>query len=393
MRRRLWWVVGILVLLTAALLINGGHPRRSLVGMVAGARALAYLPPRREVALVPGPPQPALSPGEAGVAPESVELAVRYAEARNTSALVIGVNGHVVHEKYWGGLTLESLVDLSEFTPLLSALLLGTAHQNGEIRDLDTPLSKYLAEWTQDPRGTITLRELLTGNSNLAAPGDRTWPRSLAARYLVSENLGATLLAWPQAQKPAPGGSPPSVDADILSLALQTALKANYGKLLSERLWQPLGGGGFSLGIDSEHGSMARERAGCCLRASIGDWLRVGTLIANRGVFDGNQLLSPEFFKLLTTPTHAGSARAVFLNVDGQFAARDVLRLEAAGKQRMWMVPSLKLVIIRLGGEPPESQGWDEAMIPDNIIRGTNGWQPAGSAPGDQVDPNRYAPH
>jgi hypothetical protein len=121
--------------------------------------------------------------------------------------------------------------------------------------------------------------------------------------------------------------------------------------------------------------------------------MRVGTLIANLGVFEGNQMLPPDFSKLLVSPTHPGSSRAVFLHVNGRFAARDVVWLEAAGKQRMWMVPSLKLVILRIGSEPGTGDGWDEAMIPDSIIRGTRGWQPAVAAPTDAVDPNRYAPH
>ena len=80
-----------------------------------------------------------------------------------------------------------------------------------------------------------------------------------------------------------------------------------------------------------------------------------------------------------------------FTRVDGQFAAKDVARLESAGKQRLWIVPSLRLVILRLGDEPPESEGWDEAMIPDSIIRGTAGWQPARAEEG--TDPKRFAPH
>jgi CubicO group peptidase (beta-lactamase class C family) len=394
MKFRWWLLIGIpLLLLVVFLATSGGDPRRSLTGMISGAAALDYLPPRREVAQVAGPPQPRLSLAEAGVDPESVDVAMRYAETRNTSALIIGVNGHLVYEKYWSGTTLASAVDLSEFTPVLAALVLGTAQQNGEIRDLDAPVSTWLTEWAQDPRGTITLRDLLTGNSNLAAPGNRTWPRSLAASYYVEENLNATLMAWPQAGKVDSLGSPPAVDADVLSLVLQRAFKSNYGKLLGERIWQPLGGGSYSIGIDGKYSSMGHDRAGCCLRASIGDWLRVGTLIANRGVFEGNQLLSPDFTRLLVTPTHNGSPRAVFLKVDGQFAARDVVRLEAAGKQRMWMVPSLKLVIMRLGDEPSKSQGWDEAMIPDNIIRGTRGWEQSHTVDGDKIDPKRYAPH
>jgi hypothetical protein len=55
------------------------------------------------------------------------------------------------------------------------------------------------------------------------------------------------------------------------------------------------------------------------------------------------------------------------------------------------VVPSLRLVILRVGDEPDASAGWDEAMIPDSVIRGTSGWHPR--AVGEGVDPNKYAPH
>jgi CubicO group peptidase (beta-lactamase class C family) len=398
MKRRHWiGIGGVAVLAAGFVLASGGHPLRVLIGTVSGADALAYLPPRREVPLVAGPPQPTLSLLEAGIDAESIEVAMHYAETRNTTALVVGLNGHIVYAKFWGNgwgdTPLDTDVDLSGFTPVLSALVLGTALQNGEIRDLDSPLSIYFKEWANDPRGTITLRDLLTGNSNLAAPGARTWPRSLAANYYAGDDLGAHLRSWPLAEKADPAGSPAAVDADVLSAALTLALKADYAQLLKDRLWQPMEAGGFSVGIDGDQSSAGHVRAGCCLRARLGDWMRVGALIANRGVFEGNQFAPPDYAKLLLTPTHRDSPRAVFLRVDGQFAAHDVVRLEADGKQRLWMVPSLKLVILRTGGEPPSDQGWDEAMIPDNIIRGTHGWQPASTGEGAKVDPNLYAPH
>lgn len=383
-----------LALLGAAFIIaSGGHPVRVFVGAVSGAEALAYLPPRLDVPVEAGPPQPTLSLAEAGIDAESIELAAQYAGTRNTTALVIGWNGHIVYQKFWDGASLDSDLELSGFTPVLSALVLGTALQNGELRDLDTPLSTYIGEWAADPRGTITLRDLLGGNSNLAAPGARTWPRSLAARYLASGDLDAQLLRWPQATKSDPAGSPPAVDADILSIALTRALKSDYSGLLKERIWRPLEAGAFSVGVDAPGSSAAHVRAGCCLRARAGDWMRIGALIANLGVFEGNQLAPPDFARLLVSPTHTGSTRAVFMHAGGQFAARDLVWLEAAGKQRMWLIPSLKLVILRAGGEPPADQGWDEAMIPDNIIRGVRSWQPAGAGTGGKVDPNLYAPH
>src|SRR5437868_4564123 len=41
------------------------------------------------VKLAPGPPQPRVPPGEAGIDPAAINLAVEYADKRHTSALVI----------------------------------------------------------------------------------------------------------------------------------------------------------------------------------------------------------------------------------------------------------------------------------------------------------------
>jgi CubicO group peptidase (beta-lactamase class C family) len=219
--------------------------------------------PRRQVELAPGPPQPPLSLAEAGVDADAIQLAVEYAGARNTTALVVGLNGHVLYQKYWGASTLDTEAELSGFSPVLAALVLGTAQQNGEIRDLDIPVAGYLPEWASDPRGTITLRDLLTGKSNLAAPGSRAWPRSLAARYYTRGDMTAQLLSWPQAVKPDAAGSPAEVDADVLSLVLSRAFKLDYAGLLKERIWVPLGAGDFSVSAEGEGGPDAYVRAGC----------------------------------------------------------------------------------------------------------------------------------
>jgi len=127
------------------------------------------------------------------------------------------------------------------------------------------------------------------------------------------------------------------------------------------------------------------------VRARIGDWMRIGETLANNGVFEGSQLTPPRYVSLMLKPTHKDSRHGFFTHVGGSFAAHDVAWLEAAGKQRLWIVPSLRLVILRLGDEPSKSDGWSEEMIPDSIIRNTNGWQP--SSVTDGVDPSKFAPH
>ncbi len=316
------------------------------VALLAGAiRHFMLAPERIVVKLEAGPPMPRVSPAEAGIDSVALAQAVEYAGARGTRALIVGRGMHVVYEKYWGETNIDTPVELSGFTPALAALAIGTAI-NDRLVALDVPVANYL-------------------------PGDES---GVTVRQLLSR------------QGPS---ADPEADVDVLAQVLEKVTGQRYETLVADRLWRPLGAGelGFAQGVGPRAGQV---RAGCCLRARIGDWLRVGELLAHDGVFEGNQFTPPRYVQTMLTPTHRDSPVGYFTRVDGTFAARDLGRLESAGAQRLWVVQSLQLFILRVGDDPG-SKGWDEAMIPDTIIRGTSGWQP--TPVGEGADPKKYAPH
>jgi len=337
MKKSGWVIVGIAAaLMSAALawfLVNGAS---------GGAPVI--------VQLVPQPDQPRVSPEEAGIDPAALQEAVTYAGERNTRALVVGHGGHIAFEKYWGDTRFDSPVETG-FEPVLLALAMGTALNDRLVHNLDEPVSNYIAE-AGAPQGSYTLRALLARDD---------------------------------------GELPLEDSTDLLAWVLERVTAQPYQTLVAERLWAPMGGGSLEFHEGAGRFRRAGVSAACCLRARLGDWMRVGELLANDGVFEGNQLMPPHYADLMLKPAHRQSPRGYFTRVDGEFASRDVAWLEGAGRQRLWIVPSLRLAILRLGGGPSQAKGWDEAMIPDAIIRGTRGWHPAGA--GEGVDPNRFAPH
>src|SRR5689334_10691694 len=153
-----WVLLSVVVVAAAALLFA----RRELTVMVGGVDAVAYQEPRIEVNMPDGPPQPKVPPEEAGINQEGIQAVLDYAGPRNTRALIIGHGGHIAFEKYWDGTTLDTPVDLSGFTPALAALVLGSAMNDERSINVDAPLSGYVAEWENDPRGAVSLRQLLT---------------------------------------------------------------------------------------------------------------------------------------------------------------------------------------------------------------------------------------
>jgi CubicO group peptidase (beta-lactamase class C family) len=299
------------------------------------------------VQLAPQAPPPRVSPAEAGIDPAALNAAAEFAGKHDTRALVVGRNGHIVFEKYWGDARFDSAVETG-FEPVLVSLALGTAFSDRLVHSLDEPLANYLPD-LGEPQKTYTLRELLAGDRAEVTIGDST---------------------------------------DLLALTLERVTRQPWQNIVAQRLWAPLGGGDLMFHEGESKRRPGGVSAGCCLRARIGDWMRVGELLLNEGTYEGNELMPPRYGELVMSPTHKNSPRGFFTRVDGNFADK-VVWLEGPDKQRLWIVPALRLTVLRIGGEP--SSGWDEAMIPDSIIRGTSGWHPP--VPGQGVDPNKFAPH
>lgn len=301
------------------------------------------------VALEPGPSQPRVPPGEAGIDPAALSAAAEYAGKRNTRALVVARGGHIVFEQYWSGTTFDSEIDPG-FAPVLVALGVGAAMNDRLIADLDAPLSRYLPD-AKPEEAAISLRQYLGGD----APG----------RSQVES-------------------------ADLLAGMLERVSSQTWPSFVAERLWKPMEAGTIEFHSPRRQ-QVAGAGAACCVRARIGDWMRIGVMLAHDGVFQANQLTPPGYVNRMMQPANKGSPRGYFTRVDGDFAARDVAWLEGSDQQRLWVVPSLELAILRVGDEAPSAEGWDEATIPNDIIRGTSGWQPR--AAGEGVDPKKFAPH
>jgi hypothetical protein len=294
------------------------------------------------VRVTPGPAQPRVSPAEAGIDLGGIDAAVEYAGRRNSTALVVARGGHIVFEKYWDGMSADSTVRFDELAPVLAGVLLGTALNDRLILDIDMPLSRFLG-------------------AGIASGDSRT------LRSLMSE-----------------------ADAETLAQVLERVSKQPYSTLLVERLWRPLGNGDVSFATRDTAPRRGSASASCCIEARISDWMRVGQLLARDGVFEATQYAPPGFVSTMLRAAYKNAPTGYFTRVDGSFAARGVAWIGGKDHQRLWLVPALDLVILRLGGAAG-SAGWDEALIPDSIIRASSGWRPARGAEG--VDPKKFAPH
>ena len=315
--------------LTAALLLAGAIAAGALLSL--GHRALGERP-RERVVGGNEPPAPRVAPELESLDVRALEEAAHYASLHDSQALIVSRHDHIVFERYWHGSGFDTLCDAQSFTPLLAALATGVAISHRRIGWPDEPIGALIAEWRDDPRGAITVRNLLESSSG----------------------------------------------AQRLALILERATRERYASYLSEALWRRIGAGDAWLEVDRPGGT---ARADCCLLARQGDWIRIGQLLLRDGNYRGDEVIRPGWVAVLRTPNRADPRFGAYLRLGGPvmpggggYAARDLYAVSGEGGNRLWLVPSLEIAILRTAAAV--DAGWDETRIPNLIIRGARDFLP-----------------
>jgi CubicO group peptidase (beta-lactamase class C family) len=399
--RRILSVTGVLALLAlvAAFAAEPLFWKRYATGAIFGFEdpPHAFFAPRALVAGPDLPGLPRLSPPEAGVDAAALDAAASYAEARGSDALLVSRRGHMIFERYWRGASDAALVNTHTFAATLAALAIGTLRAEAKIGSLDESAATYVAEWRDDARRAITIRDLLRMSSGLEPPGAGRAPWSPAMRAHIGTDLLARHLQAPLAGRPGAVWSYQPADPQILALIVERASGARYAEYLSASLWRRLGAANAYLWLDREDGT---AHASCCLLARRGDWMRIAELLVADGVYQGEQILPPGWAREMASPARGdasfgyqlwrGADRATRRRGEA-YAADDVLVLEGAGRDRLWVVPSSSLAILRTGKVADSKGDRDDARIPNLILAGVLDRPRTVPAP-SEVDPADFAP-
>ena len=299
-----------------------------------------------------------------------------YAEQRNSTGLIVIHRGEIILEEYWQGYDAGSVFNAMSMSKTIVGLLVGVAIAEGAIDSINDPVAKYISEWADDDRAKITLKDLLYMQSGLRNERRTDTPFSDLVQMYVGSDVARVALNIPPVAPPGQAFDYNNVNTQILSLVLQRATKTAYPEYLSTRLWQPLAASDASVWLDRPHGT---AKTFCCLFATARDWGRVGQMLLDQGRVGPTQIIPANWIQQMLTPSPLESTFGYHLwlkartpdhpNVDQSanqpFLAEDTVYLDGRGLQRVYIIPSQELVIVRMG-ELPET--WDDAVIPNAMV-------------------------
>jgi CubicO group peptidase (beta-lactamase class C family) len=380
--RVLGGLLGLLLLAVAALLVaawiaDPAVPRNLFFGQSLSEPAAVEDSQPQEA--VPGRPREDIAIGaQVTLDPRGLALAETYAEKMKSVALLVFHRGALRYEKYWPGYGATTRTNPNSMHKGVLALVTGAAIADGYIDSVDAPASRWITEWQGDARRDITVRELLQMRSGLEVPIFGTWKSS---RILFGSDLMAGVSGLGIS---APHGTEfqyNNASSQLLLTLVERATGKRYAEYLSTRIWQRLGASDAALWMDRVGG---QPRGFCCLFATARDWLRVGRLILDRGRAGEDQVLPAAWIDAMTTPSPRnpnfgmqvwlgsppGTGRVYNLHTvkafhSRPFGAQDIIYIDGFGGQRVYIVPSLELVIVRTGVSSTE---WDDAILPNAIV-------------------------
>ncbi|HEY9738141.1 MAG TPA: serine hydrolase [Trichocoleus sp.] len=336
--------------------------------------ATDWYQPQASVQGQPGPPLPLAT--EPTLPEDVLQQASAYAESHSSSALIVLHRGGVVLEQYWQGYSPTARSNSMSMSKSLLGLLIGVAIDEGHIRSVQDPVSAYLPEWANDSRGELTIEDLLYMHSGLRNEKRTDTPFSDLVQLYLSSDVEKTALSIPQLAPPGERYDYNNVNSQILALVLERATGEKYADYLSNRLWQPLQAADGFVWLDRPGG---QAKPFCCFFATAPDWARLGQLLLNRGKVGQRQVVPAAWIDQMLTaspiePTYGYhiwiKARTDdYPNVDRAssepFLAADTFYLDGRGQQRVYVIPSQELVIVRIGENPA---AWDDAVLPNILV-------------------------
>jgi len=265
-------------------------------------------------------PWPTASPAEAGIdagALAAIAERVERGELRNVHSLLVVRGGKLVFERYFAGddavwgrslgrvsFGPDTLHDLRSVTKSVVGALVGIAHGDGALPDLDAPLASVLPEQSKGRERELagrTVRHALTMSAGLEWDelSHPYWdPRNdengmWRSRDPVAYALARPVVAVPGTRFAYNGGLP-----TVLAAAVEKTTGMPIDRFARERLWCPLG---ITQVEWVRHGSGVFVAASG-LRLRPRDMARFGWMMLDGGRFGGRQIVPADYARVSLEP-------------------------------------------------------------------------------------------
>jgi CubicO group peptidase (beta-lactamase class C family) len=270
-------------------------------------------------------------------------------KSKRTRSVIVIYKDKIIAEKYDTGFNKNSKILGWSMTKSITATLFGILQKQGKI-NINKPAP--IVEWANDERAKITINDLLHMNSGLE--WEEKYDKICDATKMLfqAEDMSQSQLIKPAQFKPNTHWNYSSGTTNLLSGILRRQFKTHqeYLDFWYSALIDKIGMNSMVIETD-----MAGNYVGSSYGwATTRDWAKFGLLYLHKGNWNGEQLFDENWAKYVATPTKGSKedyGAHFWLNAGGHYpnAPRDMYSANGFQGQKVFIIPSQDLVIVRMG--------------------------------------------
>ena len=289
-------------------------------------------------------------------------LTQSFLDETRTTGLYVVHKGQVVYQNYWLGMSPTSQhISFSVAKSFISTLI-AFALREGLIASIDTPVDHYVPTLKGSGYEGVELRHVLQMSSGVRWNEDYGDPNSDVARFADAFEQGGSFdtvaASLPRERAPGTYNRYNSCDTHVLGMVLARATGQSVAEYLEARLWHVLGMEDDAFFLVDGQGV---EASGMGLNVTLRDFAKLGQMMLNRGMVNGEQLLPDGWWQgcamalaphLMPGPRDSadypfGYGYQWWLpDSSGAFAAMGVYY------QYIWVDPKTETVIVKTSADP-----------------------------------------
>jgi len=284
------------------------------------------------------------------------------------NALLVIKDGHIVAETYRNGSDAQSRFIAWSMTKSVTSALIGCALADGFIDNLDTQISRYLPELRGGGYDGVSIRQIMQMRSGVDYEEryDFDHPGTAASNHIASLIKNATRFsdaARTIKRLHAPGAvfQYKTLDTAVLGWLVERVTRSSVAAYTAKCLWEPLGAEADGFYIMDGQPGVGREFSGAGFNATLRDFGRIGQMVLDGGVANGQRIVSQQWIEQSTRSSGAADRRQGGYGLQWWTMANGHA-FAAIGLQGQYIYidPATRTVVVKLSYYPPgDNSGLD----------------------------------
>ena len=274
-------------------------------------------------------------------------------EKHNPAAFVIIKDNELIHEEYWDEYNEDSKTNSFSMAKSYIGLLIGIAIQEGKISSVNDPVGNYLPQYKNNPE--LTIKDLLTMSSGIDFDESYNSPFGHMAKAYYGTDLKELNKDYKVATTPGKEWTYLGGNTIILGFIIEKVTGQSIAEYFSDKIWKKIGAKNNALWtLDKENGT---EKAYCCFYSNAKDYAKIGQLLLNNGLWNGERVIKENYIKEATTPAYYLKSNGKPVDFYGYqiwtayYKDLDIYFFRGILGQYTIMIPEKNIVIVRLGHE------------------------------------------